>query len=167
MFSAIVPLHFPASDKIFYFFDPFCHLALWQCFQNITPIPAFLCCPVIQNGHNAGVLLRADCPAESLPQLLLHIRDYDGLDIGFQGSVLLLLCFMDGVRNRKWQFYDDERRYHVPRKVHTFPAGAGCEQHPILHSLKTEDFFLRMPPTSTMGNGKLSLKIWYTLPISV
>ena len=76
----------------------------------------------------------------------LHIRDYDGLDVGFQGSVLLLLCFMDGVRNRKWQFYDDERRYHVPRKVHTFPAGAGCEQHCILHLLKPCNLFLGVSP---------------------
>ena len=153
MFSAIVPLHFPASDKIFYFFDPFCHLALWQCFQNITPIPAFLCCPVIQNGHNAGVLLRADCPAESLPQLLLHIRDYDGLDIGFQGSVLLLLCFMDGVRNRKWQFYDDERRYHVPRK------STPSQQEPAANSTAFSIFLNRAISsweflhTCTIGNG--------------
>ena len=108
MLSAVVTLYFPASDKIFYFFNPLCHLAFWQGVQNISPVPAFLRCPVIQNGHNAGVLLRADRPSESLTQLLLHIRHHDGLDVRFQQSVLFPLSFMDRVWNRKRQFYDDQ-----------------------------------------------------------
>ena len=36
MLSAVVTLHFPASDKVLYFIDFFCHLALWQGVQNIS-----------------------------------------------------------------------------------------------------------------------------------
>ena len=53
---------------------------------------------------------------------------------------------MDGVRNRKRQFYDDQGRYHVSRKIHALPAGAGCEQHRILHLLKPCNLFLGISP---------------------
>ena len=118
----------------------------WQGFQHSSVISFFGCCTMVQNAHHTGICFSTDSPSKPLPEFYLHIWDDDFSDIVLQGGILLPFRFADRIRNRKRQAYNDERRYHIAGKVHTFPTGTRCEQHRILRLLELMDNILRMPP---------------------
>ena len=114
-----------------------------QGFQHSSVISFSGCCTIVQNAHHTGIRFSTDSPSEPLPEFYLHIRNNDFSDIVLQSGILLPFRFADRIRNRKRQSYNDERRYHIAGKVHTFPTtGTRCKQHRILRLLELVDNIL-------------------------
>ena len=134
------------ADKSFHILNRFRHLAGRQCAQHIFIISSIPGRPAVQDSYHTSIRFRPDGSAESLPELLLHIRNCNRLDIFPQVSILLFLRFPHRVRHSKRQPYDNQRRYHVSRKIHTLPAGTGCKQNRIFQFFKPHDLFLCVPP---------------------
>lgn len=130
-FLHIIFFLLPPADKSFHILNGLCHLAGRKRTQHILMVPASGHCPVVQDGHHAGVALRPDRPSKPLPQLLLHIRHNDIPDVICQSRIPFFLRFTKRVRHSEWEPYDDQRRHDIAGKVHTLPTGTRCEQYRI------------------------------------